>query len=87
MIATGSSVSTFSVAAHLPTVARELGCGKTTVRDALRRQGLEKRRRGRVRRDDISSDHVAVLSTASASLMAASREAIRAFRSTRSLAS
>ena len=42
-------------------IARELGCGKTTVRDALRRHGLERRRRGRVRMDDLSSERVAEL--------------------------
>jgi DNA-binding CsgD family transcriptional regulator len=42
-------------------IARQLRCGKTTVRDALRRHGLEKRRRGRIRRDDVSDDQVADL--------------------------
>jgi hypothetical protein len=42
-------------------IARELGCGKTTVRDAPRRHGLERRRRGRVRKEELSSDHVAAM--------------------------
>src|SRR5919109_1942156 len=42
-------------------IARELECGKTTVRDALRRLGLEKRRRGRLRMDHLSSDDVAAM--------------------------
>src|SRR5215211_5247804 len=42
-------------------IARELGCGKTTVRDALRQHGLGRRRRGRVRIVDVSSDEVAAM--------------------------
>src|ERR671925_1681327 len=55
-------------------IARELGCGKTTVRDALRRHGLERRRRGRVRREDISSDHMAAMRARGLSLSAIAEE-------------
>ena len=55
-------------------IARDLGCGKTTVRDALRRHGLERRRRGRVRREDISADHVAALRARGLTLSAIGEE-------------
>ena len=55
-------------------IARQLRSGRTTVRDALRRHGIEKRRRGRVRRADVSSDHMAAMRARGLSLRAIAEE-------------
>jgi DNA-binding CsgD family transcriptional regulator len=55
-------------------IARELQCGKTTVRDALRRNGLERRPRGRIPKEDVSSDRIAAMRASGLTLHAIASE-------------
>jgi IS30 family transposase len=55
-------------------IAGELKCGKTTVRDALRRHGLERRPRGRIPKQDVSSGQMAATRAKGLTLHAIARE-------------